>query len=137
MSVIAFDLPLAHMPMYTRTCTCTHTSVLRRASRHREVPEEETVFSVSSYPSPPWCQVQLSQRQVASRKVYNTTFDSYRGRVEKIFAQVTHHRIFKGKNHLHFNMLVSCVHIVLHTTAQWTRDNPQYEGYGDWSHFNN
>ena len=57
--------------------------------------------------------------------------------IEKIFAQVTHHRIFKGKNHLHFNMLVSCVNIVLHTTAQWTRDNPQYEGYGDWSHFNN
>jgi hypothetical protein len=24
----------------------------------------------------------------------------------------------------------------LHTTAQWTRDNQQYEGYGDWSHFN-
>ena len=53
------------------TCPCTHahahphsthTSVLRRTSRDRQVPQEKTVFSVSSYPSPPRCQVQLSQR---------------------------------------------------------------------------
>jgi hypothetical protein len=73
--------------------------------------------------------------RLPAERVYSTVFDAYRGRVEKIFAKVTCHRLFKGKNHLHFRTLVSCVHITLHTTALWTRYNPQYPGYGNWPHF--
>ena len=71
----------------------------------------------------------------ADEKVFNTVFDGYRSRVEKLFAKVTEHKLFKGKCRLHFDRLVSCVHITLHTTAQWSRDNPQYDPYGDWTHF--
>lgn len=87
-------------------------------------------------PLPDGIKCNCPKGRLPAEKVYNATFDAYRGRVEKKIAQVTHHRLFKGKNHLHFGFLVACVHITLHTTAQWTRDNQQYEGYGDWSHFN-
>ena len=74
--------------------------------------------------------------RLPAEKVYNSTFDAYRGRVEKIFAQLLHHKMFKGKNRLNFETLCACMQITMHTTAQWTRDYPQYPGYGNWDHFN-
>ena len=118
--------------------THTHTTPAYYGAHHVTVkyPKKKLCCLFHRTPLPDGVKCNCPKGRLPAEKVYNTTFDAYRGRVEKIFAQVTHHRLFKGKNHLHFNMLVSCVHIVLHTTAQWTRDNPQYEGYGDWSHFN-
>ena len=35
-------------------------------------------------------------------KTFTTVFDGYRGRVEKIFSQLLHHRLFKGTSALTF-----------------------------------
>ena len=98
-------------------------------------PRKHKLYKLFHDPLPPGVKCKCPMGRLPAERVYATVFDSYRGRVEKIFSQITHHRMFKGKNHLSFDLLVNCVHITLHTTAQWTRDNPQYEGYGDWSHF--
>jgi hypothetical protein len=72
---------------------------------------------------------------IIASQVYNTVFDSYRGRVEKIFAKVVNHKLFMGKCALHYDTLTAAVQITVHTTAVWCRNNPQYPGYGDWGHF--
>ena len=73
--------------------------------------------------------------RLPAERTYSTVFDSDHGRFEKLFAKVTCHKFFKGKNHLHFKTIVCCVHVTLHTTALWSRQNQQYPSYGNWSHF--
>jgi hypothetical protein len=47
-------------------------------------------------PLPPHLKCNCPKGRLPFEKTYNTIFDGYRGRVEKIFSQVLHHRAFKG-----------------------------------------